>query len=416
MGLKAQGIIDEGIRCFCHTLQLVVTGALDTQVKPFLDRARALVKAFRTSTLLSDALRAAQKEAQMREDVFDGVEETNAELVEELPEQEQKSRPLKLLRDVMTRWWSTYRMLKRLAGMWRVVKVAISRTGKHDVDLSADDWLALPPLIDMLEPLAEAVRTLEGEKYVTLSTAWPIILSLRVTFSPGNEAYQRFVQAIDRTPLVYRVPLHNFLDFIAHDLQVRFVAVPDLCKVATLMDPRFAALDFVDGNTRTSVQWAAMHMHAEDCKLCQQQLQQQQQVQQPQQQQQQQQQPPQQQQPQQPPPQQEAQPFWARLRRAPGAGACGDCTFRQQLTSYVLEQVADHTNPLHWWRDNAARYPLLAVLARRVLCVPASSAPSERVFSHLNIVVEKRRSSILAGRAGKIALMRANKRLFRELN
>jgi hypothetical protein len=38
-------------------------------------------------------------------------------------------------------------------------------------------------------------------------------------------------------------------------------------------------------------------------------------------------------------------------------------------------------NPLTWWKVRASKFPNLAVLARKWLCIPATLAPSERVFS-----------------------------------
>ena len=35
-------------------------------------------------------------------------------------------------------------------------------------------------------------------------------------------------------------------------------------------------------------------------------------------------------------------------------------------------------DPLLYWKDNAAKYPLLIGAARKYLAIPASSAPSER--------------------------------------
>lgn len=36
---------------------------------------------------------------------------------------------------------------------------------------------------------------------------------------------------------------------------------------------------------------------------------------------------------------------------------------------------------LGWWKSEACKYPHLAKMAQRYLCVPGTSAPSERIFS-----------------------------------
>ena len=36
---------------------------------------------------------------------------------------------------------------------------------------------------------------------------------------------------------------------------------------------------------------------------------------------------------------------------------------------------------LAWWKMQEKLLPVLSIIARRLLCVPATSAPSERVFS-----------------------------------
>ena len=59
---------------------------------------------------------------------------------------------------------------------------------------------------------------------------------------------------------------------------------------------------------------------------------------------------------------------------------------------------------LHWWKVNAATFPVLAKLAR-ILALPASSAPSERVFSKVQEVVDKRRNRMEAATSEKLIFL-----------
>ena len=49
---------------------------------------------------------------------------------------------------------------------------------------------------------------------------------------------------------------------------------------------------------------------------------------------------------------------------------------------------------LQWWKIHCYDFPTLAKLARHVLAIPASSAPSERAFSICGRILEERRSML----------------------
>ena len=54
------------------------------------------------------------------------------------------------------------------------------------------------------------------------------------------------------------------------------------------------------------------------------------------------------------------------------------------------------------------KYPSVANLVKRTLCVPATSAPVEQVFSHGGIVVRLHRSSLAPERLHKILFLKCN--------
>ena len=48
-----------------------------------------------------------------------------------------------------------------------------------------------------------------------------------------------------------------------------------------------------------------------------------------------------------------------------------------------------YEDPISWWRNNEAKYPNIAKVAKKYLGIPASSAPSERVFSRAAIILKR---------------------------
>jgi hypothetical protein len=70
---------------------------------------------------------------------------------------------------------------------------------------------------------------------------------------------------------------------------------------------------------------------------------------------------------------------------------------------------------LVWWAANAAEYPLLSRLARRYLALPATSASSERVFSHAKLIITALRNALSPDHAAKLLYISRNVPVLREL-
>ena len=74
-----------------------------------------------------------------------------------------------------------------------------------------------------------------------------------------------------------------------------------------------------------------------------------------------------------------------------------DLIFRiQKLYCFsILSSLQVHDlDPLGWWRGRQEQYPNLVRLARKFLCVPATSTQAERVFSWMGFLLNKRRLSL----------------------
>lgn len=68
---------------------------------------------------------------------------------------------------------------------------------------------------------------------------------------------------------------------------------------------------------------------------------------------------------------------------------------KTELSAYLQFVSADsESDPLHWWKDHEEMFPNLKNVAKKYLCVPATSSPSERVFSTNGNVVTCHRASL----------------------
>ena len=48
-------------------------------------------------------------------------------------------------------------------------------------------------------------------------------------------------------------------------------------------------------------------------------------------------------------------------------------------------------DPLLWWKLRKHEFPILSRLARKYLCIQATSTPAERIFSKLGLILVKNR-------------------------
>ena len=65
-------------------------------------------------------------------------------------------------------------------------------------------------------------------------------------------------------------------------------------------------------------------------------------------------------------------------------------------------------NALVWWKRNHNRFPAIAVIARRVVCIPATSTPSERLFSKAGHIINSKRASLEPENASTLCFLAEN--------
>ncbi|KAJ8001186.1 hypothetical protein DPEC_G00188680 [Dallia pectoralis] len=94
-----------------------------------------------------------------------------------------------------------------------------------------------------------------------------------------------------------------------------------------------------------------------------------------------------------------------------GAGEGGDIQtqVRNEVLSYFGEKsLAKEETPLLGWKANNDRYPMLARLAKSYLCIPATSTPSERLFSAAGNIASKKRGSLSQEHVDMLTFLHCN--------
>ncbi|KAG9277849.1 zinc finger BED domain-containing protein 1-like [Astyanax mexicanus] len=91
----------------------------------------------------------------------------------------------------------------------------------------------------------------------------------------------------------------------------------------------------------------------------------------------------------------------------------GTTTAESEINDYLsvkldtTEESGSH-QVLQWWKNHRLEFPSLSKLARHVLCIPASSAPSERAFSVCGRILEERRSVLKPSTVSNILFLHGN--------
>ena len=84
-------------------------------------------------------------------------------------------------------------------------------------------------------------------------------------------------------------------------------------------------------------------------------------------------------------------------------------TSSDELEHIQKEPALDpDSNVLDWWKNNAERFPSISRLARQLLCIPASSVPSERVFSVSGNIVTKKRANLKPDNVNMLVFLNKN--------
>ncbi|XP_065199166.1 zinc finger BED domain-containing protein 4-like [Sycon ciliatum] len=258
--------------------------------------------------------------------------------------------PLRVIQDVPTRWNSSFLMLQRLIHLRLPIMAVLedpklTKSSHRHLQLKDHQWNLAKEIVAALEAPAKATTVLGGETYCTQTLVVPVAKSL-----------------LRGLPLDPRSRSLGFLDSDEDKDELKSEIVRRVCAQIT-----------ADSNGSSSDDECILEPPAKR------------------------------------PMEEDMSLFFACPSVEPSttSSAASDCEV--EVTQFFTEkQVGSSVDPLDWWRTNADRFPTMARLAKRVLCIPATSVPSERVFSAAGIIVSKLRASLTHENVDALVFLHAN--------
>ena len=349
-----KGVVDlewQHVPCFAHTLNLSVKAGLQlASVSEVVKHCRRVVFHFHHSCI-------AQNELELKQESLGDPKR-------------------KLVQDVVTRWNSTFEMIESLLSMERSVAAVLlesKRAVDRDLILQSDELAKLRCIAEVLKPLVIATEMLCVESVPSISMVQPMVTVLRKKHLAPSVLDTVIVT--DMKTAIVRCIDEHFSD----------VDLNHLYSLASYLDPRFKNLKYLPASERSTVYSrvvdaadqvdASSHNDVDPTDVD-------------------------------PSP---SPPNCAKLAvhddfmkynasssgsDSPSSTEGKNVAEHEEVLYRSEDQIERKDDPLEWWSRNSHRFPTLARIARRILCLQATSVPAERLFSSAGDIVSQKRASL----------------------
>lgn len=350
--------------CVVHTLNLAVKDCLEKetfdlagntsncQLQQLLAKCRAIVSHFKHSTKASYALLKMQEQLNVN--------------------------TLKLKQDVRTRWNSIFYMLERLLEVKIPLSATLPQLDTSPPNLDSNEWIITEDIVMLLRPSENVTVILSGEKYPSLSSVIPLVLGLQNAIENkapvtelGTNLKRSLSAVIEKRLAVYETNR--------------------TASKATFLDPRFKKKGFrLESNANNAQMWVINELSnmTTDQVLPSSS------------------------------PNSPSTSIIAALDRDDIWGVVDKKLTESSahLTPYTsaammvkqyieLPYLDRKCDPLQFWNDKKCLFPQLSEIAQKYLCIPASSVPSERIFSKAGILCNDRRNRLAPKKINQILFL-----------
>jgi len=255
---------------------------------------------------------------------------------------ETPKKPRRPISESKTRWFSTYMMLHWFHDAYdSLVEVLPNMEKISDVEFPCSTMRVLDDVHSLLQPLADATKLVEGDNYPTL--AW--IVEIRFLLLKHLRSYKAKSK-----------PGTSFCTCLLDQVEERFGTLPDVVWMAALFTPSLRDSQALDGKRENA--WKLIKARYSEVQI---------------------------------------PPATSRRTDDEIVSDAGDTSLAALRLRFSKPKTITHDDDyaefkrykalpgspdptLDWWRANETLFPRLAIVAKKVLGVVASSGPVERLF------------------------------------
>ena len=350
------------IPCFAHTLQLAINDSLKEVpgLKANLKLGDEIVAFYRRSVVGFQNLKSNQSKMGLRE--------------------------RKLIPSVPTRWNSEYDKEKRLIENMKPLMISMVEC-KITSSRTIEQWEEMKELINILEPFKKATEVLSGESYPTLSSVIPILHGI-ITF----------LDRLDEN--LHSASGHLLVTFLKSNLAIRFpdnLASSEPHILSKIIDPRFKDVLLDEektllAKTKLLSFWKSLNKNAGEVFVVDRGA---------------------------PETSQNEDALWGAFENAVQKkkarmdmdNSSAEDNFLRELETFLKEPVINRQDcPIQFFEQNGNKFPSLIQCAKILLSIPATAAPSERVWSDGGNTVTSARESLLPDTFRMLMFIRSNRK------
>lgn len=331
--------------CFSHTLQLVIKDAFRNNklITDLFNKVRRIITHFKSSFTSAQKLRKIQEKI--------------------------KKPHLRLIQDIVTRWNSSYYMIKRFLLMKDEIVIFLAEN-TLDIIVNAHEWFIIEELIKLLGPFEQITNEISNSA-CSISIVIPALKVLEKSLA---------IQIICSEVFLFRSQLND-------SLNTRFSEILKnrVYNTATFLDPRFKK-SFLDEKNFLFVKEELSMMISKNEVIIHENVKRETPT--------------------------NPDDIWCHLNNY----VCNDVdnkytniNLNSEINTYVSESCMPKTTDIFlFWKQNSARFPEMSKNVRKFLSIPPTSVPSERVFSTAGDLVDIHRTNLLPENAEMLILLKIN--------